>query len=290
MISMNQLSRARRAEVIRCLVEGNSIRAPVRMTGVAKNTVAKLLVDLGRACSEYQDVMMRDLPCERIQFDEIWSFCYSKVKNVPDEHKGEFGYGDVWTWTAIDADTKLVPCWLVGERNLEDATAFIQDLASRLANRVQLITDGHKPYLRAVERAFGSEIDYATLHKLYGKPAAKETTESRYSPPVCTGTTMREVSGSPDPKHISTSYVERANLTMRMGMRRFTRLTTAFSKKVENLAAAVALHFMYYNFARVHKTLGTTPAMAAGVATHVWMVEEIARLLEWDAEKGQWSN
>jgi len=291
MVSMNQLSRARRAEVIRCLVEGNSIRATVRMTGVAKNTVAKLLVDLGRACSDYQDVVMRDLPCERIQCDEIWSFCYSKAKNVPDEHKGEFGYGDVWTWTAIDADTKLMPCWLVGERNLDDATAFIQDLASRLANRVQLTTDGHKPYLRAVEAAFGSDIDYATLHKLYGRaPSAKETTESHYSPPVCTGVTMREVSGDPNPRHISTSYVERANLTMRMGMRRFTRLTNAFSKKVENLSAAVALHFMHYNFARVHKTLGTSPAVAAGIATHVWTIEEIARLLEWNAETGTYAN
>ncbi len=209
---------------------------------------------------------------------------------MPDEHKGEFGYGDVWTWTAIDADTKLIPCWLVGERNLEDATVFIQDLASRLANRVQLTTDGHKPYLRSVEAAFGADIDYATLTKLYGKTPAKETTESHYSLAVCTGITLREVSGEPDLKHISTSYVERANLTMRMGMRRFTRLTNAFSKKAESHMAAVALHFMFYNFARVHQTIKTTPAIAAGIATHVWTVEEIARLLEWDAETGQWSN
>jgi IS1 family transposase len=290
MVSMNQLSRARRAEVIRCLVEGNSIRATVRMTGVAKNTVAKLLVDLGRACSDYQDAVMRDLPCGRVQCDEIWSFCYSKQKNVPLEHQGEFGYGDVWTWTAIDADTKLIPCWLVGERTLEDAVVFIEDLAKRLANRVQLTTDGHKPYLKAVEAAFGDEIDYATLTKLYGRTPAKETVESRYSPPVCTGMDIRHVQGNPDVAHISTSYVERANLTMRMGMRRFTRLTNAFSKKVENLSAAVALHFMHYNFARVHKTLGTSPAVAAGIATHVWTVEEIARLLEWNAETGTYSN
>ena len=260
------------------------------MTGVAKNTVAKLLVDLGQACSEYQDAVMRDLRCERVQCDEIWSFCYAKAKNVPDEHKGEFGYGDVWTWTAIDADTKLIPCWLVGERTLQDATAFIQDLAGRLANRVQLTTDGHKPYLKAVERAFGSEIDYATLTKLYGKTPTKETPETRYSPLTCTGVDIRHVQGNPNVAHINTSYVERANLTMRMGMRRFTRLTNAFSKKVEHLAAAVALHFMYYNFARTHRTLGTSPAVAAGVATHIWTVEEIARLLEWNTETGTYSN
>src|SRR5437870_3637874 len=178
---MNKLSAERRSQVVAALVEGNSIRATVRMTGVAKNTVAKLLIDLGQACSEYQDVVMRDLPCERVQCDEIWSFCYSKQKNVPLNHVGEFGYGDVWTWTAIDADTKLIPCWLVGERNLEDAVAFIDDLAKRLAKRVQLTTDGHKPHLKAVEAAFGADIDYATLTKLYGKMPAKPTTENRYS-------------------------------------------------------------------------------------------------------------
>jgi len=277
MVSMNRLSTQRRAQVVAALVEGSSIRSTVRMTGVAKNTVIKLLVDLGTACSEYQDRVMRNLPCKRLQCDEIWSFCYAKEKNVPDDHRDQFGYGDVWTWTAICADTKLVPCWLVGERNGADAEIFIADLASRLASRVQLTTDGHKPYLEAVEGAFGADIDYAMLIKLYGPEPGEE---KRYSPPRCIGTETRVVMGKPDPDHISTSYVERQNLTMRMGMRRFTRLTNAFSKKVENLAHAVALHFMYYNFGRVHTTLGKTPAMAAGIADHRWTLEEIAALLD----------
>ncbi len=282
MVSMNRLSTQERARIVGCLVEGNSIRATVRLTGAAKNTVTKLLVDLGKACSEYQDEAMRNLPCKRLQCDEIWSFCYSKQKNVPAQREGEFGYGDVWTWTAIDADSKLVPCWLVGERNGEDAEAFISDLASRLRHRVQLTTDGLKAYLEAVEGAFGSEIDYAVLHKLYGRdPKADET---KYSPAKCNGIDIRPIQGNPDPKHISTSYVERQNLTMRMGMRRFTRLTNAFSKKVENLAAAVSLHFMYYNFARAHQSLKNpyprTPAMAVGVSDHIWSLEEIAGLLD----------
>ena len=277
MVSMNRLSTDKRAQVIHALVEGNSIRSTCRMTGVAKNTVVKLLVDLGTVCDAYQDKVMRDLPCTRIQCDEIWSFCYAKEKNIPDQHKGEFGYGDVWTWTAICADTKLVPCWMVGERNADDAGQFIYDLSTRLANRVQLTTDGHKPYLKAVGEAFDGEIDYATLTKLYGtEPGA----EKRYSPPTCIGTETRVISGRPDTDHISTSYVERQNLTMRMGMHRFTRLTNAFSKKVENLAHAVSLHFMYYNFVRVHQTLGTTPAMAAGIADHKWTIREIAALLD----------
>lgn len=282
MVSMNRLTRDQRARVVRCLVEGNSIRATVRMTGVAKNTVTKLLVDLGSACSEYQNEVMRDLPCKRIQADEIWSFVYSKQKNVPDEYRGEYGYGDVWTFTAIDADTKLVPAWLVGERTLDDATVFISDLADRLANRVQLTTDGHKIYLEAVESTFGGEIDFAQLHKIYKKDTRPEDT--RYTPAKCIGVDQRRISGRPDRKHVSTSYVERQNLTMRMGMRRFTRLTNAFSKKVENLAHAVSLHYMHYNFCRPHKTLSkpypTTPAMAAGLTDHVWSVEEIVALLE----------
>lgn len=281
MVSMNRLSMAQRTKVVACLVEGNSIRATVRLTGVAKNTVVKLLVDLGAACSEYQDAVFRDLPCRRLQCDEIWSFCKAKEKNVREEHRGEFGWGDVWTWTAIDADTKLVPSWLVGQRTGADAVVLMDDLRRRLRNRVQITTDGHRAYLEAVEDTFGADVDYAQVVKLYGNdPDA----EKRYSPTICTGMTINRISGFPDPAHISTSYVERQNLTMRMGMRRFTRLTNAFSRKVENLAAAVSLHFMFYNFARPHKTLKNpyprTPAMAAGVADHVWKIEEIVALLD----------
>ena len=280
MVSMNRISQSQRVAVVKALVEGTSIRGTTRLTGVAKNTIVKLLVDLGAACSEYQDRVLRDLTCRRIQADEIWSFCNAKAKNVPEAHRGEFGWGDVWTWTAIDADTKLVPSWLVGGRSGADAIALMDDLRGRLANRVQLTTDGHHPYLEAVEGAFGGNIDYAMLIKLYGNdPEA----EKRYSPAKCLGIKVEEVSGSTDPAAISTSYVERQNLTMRMGMRRFTRLTNAFSRKVENLAAAVSLHFMFYNFARPHKTLANpyprTPAMAAGVADHVWRIDEIVALL-----------
>ncbi len=275
---MNKLSTAKRAAVVRCLVEGNSIRATVRMTGAAKNTVVKLLVELGEACSKYQDEQLRDLYSERIQADEIWSFCYAKAKNVPDEHRGEFGYGDVWTFVGIDADTKLVPAWLVGPRDAGTATEFMQGLAGRLRNRVQLTTDGHTMYLDAVEDAFGAEVDYAMLQKHYGVPPEAE---KRYSPAECIGVSLDVRQGCPNPHHISTSYVERQNLTMRMSMRRFTRLTNAFSKKVENLAAAVSLHFIHYNFCRKHQSLsGQTPAMAAGVADHVWSVEEVVALLD----------
>ena len=277
MVSMNRLSTARRAQIVRSLVEGNSIRATARMTGASKNTVTKLLVDLGTACEAYQDRAMRDLPCQRLQCDEIWSFCHAKEKNVPADHRGELGYGDVWTWTAIDADTKLVPTWFVGKRTAVDAADFIGDLAGRLANRVQLTTDGHRAYLTAVAGAFGDEIDSAQLVKIYG---VDPESERRYSPPTCIGTDTTVVSGDPDPAHVSTSYVERQNLTMRMSMRRFTRLTNAFSKKVENLMHAVSLHFMYYNFARVHSTLKTTPAVKAGIADHVWTIEEIVGLLD----------
>jgi IS1 family transposase len=274
---MNKLSNARRTQIVAALVEGNSIRATCRMTGAAKNTVVKLLVDLGTACEAYQDRVMRDLTFQRLQCDEIWSFCYAKEKHLSPEKQGEFGYGDVWTWTAIDADTKLVPAWYVGKRTARDAHEFIGDLAGRLANRVQLTTDGHKAYLTAVSAAFGGNIDYAMLVKLYGPDPEGE---KRYSPATCIGTETSVIAGAPDPWHVSTSYAERQNLTMRMSMRRFTRLTNAFSKKVENLMHAVALHFMYYNFARVHKTLKTTPAVAAGVADHVWTLEEIVGLLD----------
>ncbi|HSH60981.1 MAG TPA: IS1 family transposase [Acidimicrobiales bacterium] len=285
---MNRLSTERRAQVVACLVEGMSIRATVRVTGVAKNTIVNLLADLGAACAEYQDAVLTNLPCRRIECDEIWSFCYAKQKNVPEEHRGTFGYGDVWTWTAIDADTKLVPSWLVGERTVHDAWVFLSDLKSRLRYRVQLTSDGHRPYLTVVEPLFGSDgIDFAMLHKLYGHDTEGERT---YSPAVCTGTDKRIICGIPDERLISTSYVERQNLTMRMGMRRFTRLTNAFSKKVENLAHAVSLHYMHYNFCRVHQSLTETddngrrrkrtPAMAAGVADHAWSVYELVGLLE----------
>ena len=274
---MNRLKRERQAQVVAALVEGNSINATVRMTGVAKNTILKLLADLGSACEKFQDERLRDLPCVRIQCDEIWSFCYAKQKNVPEEKRGQEGYGDVWTWTALDADTKLVPSWLVGHRDAEDAYLFMQDLASRLARRVQLTTDGHRAYLNAVDDAFANQIDYAMLVKLYG-PAPEG--EKRYSPAQCVGIQQRVVSGRPDPKHISTSYVERQNLTMRMSMRRFTRLTNGFSKKLANLKHAVALRYMHYNFARIHKTLRVTPAMEAGIESQVWDIEEILSLLD----------
>lgn len=274
---MNQLSIEKRAQIIGMLVEGNSMRAVSRMVGCSINTVTKLLVDVGQACWVYQHKVLRDLPCKRIQCDEIWSFCYAKEKNVPEDHRGEWGYGDVYTWTAMCADTKLVPSFLVGRRDAAFADIFIKDLASRLKNKVQLTTDGHKAYLNAVDDAFGGDIDYAMLIKVYGSPQSKED-QRRYSPAECTGTDIVRISGNPEPKDISTSFIERQNLTMRMSMRRFTRLTNGFSKKIENLEYAVALHFMYYNFARVHKTLRVTPAMEAGIADHVWTLDEIIRL------------
>ncbi len=275
-VSMNRLSTKRREQVVAALVEGNSIRATCRMTGAAKGTVTKLLVDLGTVCSIYQDRVMRDLPCERVQCDEIWSFVGSKERNIPEGKRGE--YGDVWTWVAICADTKLVPTYRIGARDVREATAFMTDVASRLRSRVQLTTDAHPSYLRAVEGAFKGAVDYAQLVKLYGSDPIEG--QRRYSPAICIGTDARKISGDPDPQHVSTSYVERQNLTMRMGIRRFTRLTNAFSKKVENLAAAVSLHFMHYNFCRVHKTLKTTPAVAAGVTDHVWPLSELIGLLE----------
>jgi len=274
---MNQLTEQRRAQVIAALVEGNSLRSTVRMTGVAMNTILKLLADIGKVCAEYQHNAMRNLPCKRIQCDEIWQFCYAKSKNVPEEKKGQFGFGDVWTWVALDADTKLVPSWCVGTRDAGTAFEFMHDLASRLANRVQLTTDGHRVYLTAVESAFGSAIDYAMLVKVYSSDGAVDT---KYSPAECVDCQSVAITGRPNPKHISTSFVERQNLTMRMSMRRFTRLTNAFSKKVENLEHSVALHYMHYNFCRVHKTLRVTPAMDAGIADHVWSLEEIVALLD----------
>ncbi|MBI4633422.1 MAG: DDE-type integrase/transposase/recombinase [Deltaproteobacteria bacterium] len=275
---MNKLSIEKRAQIINCLVEGNSLRSTSRMTGCSINTVTKLLVDVGKACAEYQDKAFHNLTCKRIQCDEIWNFCYCKEKNVPEEHKGEFGYGDVYTWTAMCADTKIVPSFLVGRRDSAHAKVFIKDLATRLKTRVQLTTDGHKVYLDAIENAFGGDIDYAMLVKVYESIPIEE--QRKYSPVECTGAEVKRISGNPDKVHISTSFIERQNLTMRMSMRRFTRLTNGFSKKVENLFYSVAIHFMYYNFARVHKTLRVTPAMEAGVVDHVWTLEEIVGLVK----------
>ena len=271
---MNRLTTEKRAQILGMFSEGMSLRSTSRLADVSINTVSKLLVDLGAACMKYQNETFRNLQCKRIQVDEIWSFCRAKAKNVPEEHRNEFGWGDVWTWTAIDADSKLVPSWLIGNRSAVCANEFIADLKARLANRVQLTSDGHRPYLQAVEAAFGDEVDYAMLQKIYG-PASEQ---HRYSPPQCVGIRRDMVQGNPDPDHVSTSYVERQNLTMRMSMRRLTRLTNGFSKKIENHMAATAIYFMHYNFARIHKSLRVTPAMAAGVSDHVWSLEEICEL------------
>jgi IS1 family transposase len=273
---MNQLTTAKRAQVVAALVEGNSVRATVRMTGVCKDTVLKLLCDLGKVCAAYHDKAVRNVPSQHVQCDEIWSFCYAKAKNVPEQKKIE-GAGDVWTWAAIDADSKLVISHLCGKRDAQWAYSFMEDLASRVASRIQITTDGHRAYAEAVEGAFGMDVDYAMLIKLYGAPS--DNPETRYSPAMCIGTRTATLSGRPDPQHISTSFVERQNLTMRMHMRRFTRLTNAFSKKFENLEAAVGLHYMHYNFCRVHQTLRVTPAMESGLASHVWSLEELVGLL-----------
>lgn len=279
MVSMNRLSTDKRAAIVGALVEGNSIRATCRMTGASKNTVAKLLTDLGVVCSVHQDHVMRDLYCEKVQCDEIWSFVGAKAKNVKPERQAD-GWGDIWTWVAIDPGSKLVITYKVGTRGPGEAHAFMHDLASRLRYRVQLTTDGYQPYLRAVRDAFKDDIDYAMLVKLYGTDQDSRRPERRYSPGVCIEAIPQTITGNPDPDKISTSHVERQNLTMRMSMRRYTRLTNAFSKKVENHAAAVSLHFLHYNFVRVHQTLGTTPAVAAGVADHRWNLSEIIGLLE----------
>jgi IS1 family transposase len=276
---MNRLPLVTRAQIVGLLCEGASLRATSRLADVSINTVTKLLIDVGAACEEYQDKALRNLKCKRIQCDEIWSFIYAKQRNVPEAHKGELGYGDVWTWVAIDADSKLVPTWGVGRRDGQTAAAFIRDLAERLTTRVQLTTDGHRVYLEAVEGAFGNAVDYAMLVKMYEGDSGKHApAERKYSPAVCTGAQPQAIVGRPDPAHISTSFVERQNLTMRMSMRRFTRLTNAFSKKLDNHKAMIALHYMHYNFARIHKTLRVTPAMEAGVSDRVWALEEVAGL------------
>jgi len=273
---MNRLDNPRRVQVVKCLCEGLSIRATVRLTGVAKNTVVKLLADLGKVCAAYHDEHVRNVAAKRIQCDEIWSFCYGKDKNVSDEQKAA-GAGSVWTWTALDANSKLIVSYLCGGRDASYARLFMEDVASRVTSRVQITTDGQRAYVEAVEGAFGMNVDYAMLIKLYGSPANADT---RYSPGEVIGTEMIRVMGGPDPRYISTSFVERQNLTMRMSMRRFTRLTNGFSKKLENHEHMLAIYFMYYNYSRVHQTLRVTPAMEAGIAYHVWNVREIVALLD----------
>jgi len=275
---MNRLTSKQREQVISALVEGCSIRSTVRMTGVCKKTVMRLLVEVGAVCADYQDKVFQNLKCERMQVDECWQFVYCKEKTVTNKILAKNpGAGDAWLWAAIDADTKLVPCWLVGQRTPSAARDFIEDLAGRLANRIQLTTDGLKMYVRAVDRSFGNDIDYAMLTKIYGPP---EGPEKRYSPAVCIGCETHTMTGTPDPKHISTSYVERHNLSVRMTNRRFTRLTNAFSKKNENHAAAVALGYFAYNFIKIHRTLRMTPAMAAGVTNRLWDVADLVALWE----------
>ncbi|AHE52041.1 IS1 family transposase [Sphingomonas sanxanigenens] len=278
---MNKLTIEERAKILHLLCEGMSIRAITRLTGASKNTASKLLIDAGKACAAYHDANVRDVKASRVQVDEIWSFTYAKQKNVASAKAAPDAAGDTWTWTALDADSKMIVSYLVGGRDAEYAMGFMDDLAARLANRVQLTSDGHRAYLEAVEGAFGCDVDYAQLVKIYGPTL---TAPGRYSPAECTGAKKIRVEGSPDIAHVSTSYVERQNLTMRMHMRRFTRLTNAFSKKVENHAHAVALHMMYYNFVRIHKTLRVTPAMAAGVADRLWEIADIAQLVA-DAEE-----
>lgn len=274
---MNKLSTAKRVQIVKAMVEGNSLRSITRMVGVSINTVTKLLVDLGTACDAFHDEYVRNVPAKRVQADEIWSFCYARNANVPEEYKGVFGYGDLWTWVGQCADSKMVLSWHVGRRDAQTAYPFMHDLASRLTSRVQLTTDGLHAYLEATDSAFGTDIDYARLIKVYG---SDPNAEKRYTPPVCVETKVEVVSGDPAIEHISTSYIERQNLQMRMSMRRFTRLTNGHSKKVENHLHALALHYVHYNFARTQKALGGTPAMAAGLALRPWSVEEIIGLLD----------
>lgn len=273
---MNRLNTVERAAIVGALVEGNSIRSTCRMTGRDKETVTRLLADLGAACEIFQGGALRDLTCRRIECDEIWSFCYAKQKNVPERLKGKYGVGDVFTWVALDPDTKLAVCWRVGQRSADDAERFMTDLASRLRDRIQLTTDGYSPYVLATRIAFGGNVDFAQLVKEYQHPSESER---RYSPPVIVKSEKHIVFGEPADAYISTSHVERQNLTMRMKMRRMTRLTNAFSKKIEGLENAVALHFMHYNFCRVHQSLKMTPAMAAGIAGRPWSIEQVIALM-----------
>ncbi|HVV94268.1 MAG TPA: IS1 family transposase [Hyphomicrobiales bacterium] len=276
---MNKLPLAKRVQILSMLCEGSSMRSISRVADVSINTVTKLLMDAGEAASGYHDQHVRRVKARRVQCDEIWSFCYAKAKNVAAATAAPVGAGDVWTWTAIDADSKMILTWAVGGRDAGVARDLMEDLRDRLDGRMQLTTDGHKAYLEAIETAFGGGVDYAMLVKLYGAVAG-DTPERRYSPAECVGARKERIEGNPDPKHVSTSYVERQNLNMRMGMRRFTRLTNAFSKKVENHCHALALYFLFYNFVRVHKTLRVSPAMAAGVTDHLWTMEEVVALID----------
>jgi IS1 family transposase len=282
MRGMNKLPSAKRTQILGMLCEGSSMRSISRTVDVSINTVAKLLVDAGKVCAAFHDEKVRGVKARRVQCDEIWSFTYAKAKNVASAKAAPEEAGDTWTWTALDADSKLIVSWLVGGRDAEYANAFMNDLASRLASRVQLTTDGHRAYLDAVEGAFGADVDYAQLVKLYGEaPEAQK----RYSPAECVGCRKEAIAGRPEKKHVSTSYVERQNLTMRMHMRRFTRLTNAFSKKFENHMHMVAIYTVWYSFVRIHKTLKVTPAMAAGLSPILWSMEDVAALVEADAPK-----
>jgi len=277
---MNKLPLEKRAQILGMMVEGVSIRSISRLTGASKNTIVKLLADAGKACSEYQDRTFRELTCKRLQLDEIWSFVYAKEKNVAAAKAAPQVAGDVWTWTALDADTKLIASWMVGDRSGDTAKLFVADLASRLANRVQITSDGHRAYVEAVEAAFGTEVDFAQLVKIYGQTSEGQ---KRYSPPECVGCERHKITGKPEKSHISTSFVERQNLNIRMGLRRFTRLTNASSKKVENHVYGLAIYFMHYNFVRIHQTLRVTPAMAAGISKTLWSMEDVVRIVdEWD--------
>jgi IS1 family transposase len=275
---MNKLPIAKKVQIINLLVEGSSLRAASRIADVSINTVTKLLVDVGRACEVFHDEKVKAIKSKRIQCDEIWSFVYSKQKNVPDGKEMEAG--DVWTWTAIDAESKLIVSWYVGDRSAVSAHLFMKDVAGRLANRVQLTTDGHVAYLNAVDNNFENNIDFAQLQKVYGMAEGESENERKYSPAQCTGIKKRVIKGKPDEEHISTSYVERANLTMRMHMRRFTRLTNGFSKKIDNHCLAIALHFVYYNFVKIHKTLRVPPAMEAGLIKKLMTIEDIVRMTD----------
>ena len=280
---MNKLPPEKRAQALQMMAEGISLRAITRLTHISRTTLIKLLEDAGQAFSEYQDNVLVNLPCKRIQVDEAWAFCYAKQKNVPTAKAAPEGAGDIWTWVGLDADTKLVASWHVGSRDSEAAMTFMNDLAPRLASRVQLTSDGHKAYLEAVEGAFGSDIDYAMLVKVYG--AAPEG-QRRYSPAICTGAHKHRVKGNPNPKNVSTSFVERQNLSIRMGNRRMTRLTNAFSKKAENHTHMMAIYFMHYNFVRIHQTLKVTPAMEAGVTSKLWEMSDMLKVLEdWEASQ-----
>jgi IS1 family transposase len=276
-MGMNKLSKEKRVQIINLLVEGMSIRAAQRITGASKVTILKLLADIGKVCQEFHDRTVVHVEAQRIQCDELWAFCYSKARNIPEEKRGLEGYGDVWTWTAIDADSKLMVSYLVGTRDMDYGRAFMRDLADRLAGRVQITTDGYGAYQKAINATFGQgQVDFAQLIKVYG---SERNEYARYSAPECIGCKRVAMRGAPDPAHISTSFVERSNLTLRMSQRRFTRLTNAFSKKLDNLKHAVALHFVHYNFCRVHSSIKTTPAVMSGLATKIWNIGDIVDLL-----------